>query len=172
MKRFLLPLLVLCAALAPACQNPAPNDNNSNRGPNQNGGNINQGVTVNTNTPTPQPPGRAESVTITVGHGNKISVDKDPIYLSKGAAPILRFDIDNKLAATLAEVKVEFKSPAGNPMAGPYAPVVSVGAGTHAPTIPQPLRPGAANGKYKYTITVKLADGTTFDLDPEVEVGT
>ncbi len=176
MKRFILPLLVLCAALAPACQSPAANDNNANRGANQNAANINQSL-GNTNalpTPTPNPKDKAVAVTVSQGpSGKQISVAPNTIYLSKGEAPTLHFIVYNNLGASLTDVKIEFKGAAGSPMNGPYNPVLGVGAGTQMRTNAQPLKPGVANGKYKYTVTVTVgADPAPIVLDPEIEVGT
>jgi len=175
MKRFLLPLLVLCAALAPACQSPAANDNNANRGANQNAGNTNQPLSnVNAGTATRDPKNKAVMITVsTDAAGNtQIAVAPNKIVLSKSKGQRLRFVVFNNLDADVKDVKIEFKSAGGDPMEGSYT-IGGVLSGIDMRSNSQGIKAGTANGTYKYTVTVTVDGvGTPVVLDPDVEIAT
>jgi hypothetical protein len=174
MKRFLFPALVLCSALASACQSPASNDNNVNRGANQNAANINQtlGVNTNTNSLTRDPKNKAALITIyrDAAKNIKIAVAPSTIRLVKNKGQKLRFYVFNNLDEDVKDVKIEFKS--GDPMDGSYS-IGAVPSGTDVKSNSQGIKVGQADGTYKYTITVTV-DGvaTPIVLDPDVEVAT
>jgi hypothetical protein len=178
MKRFLFPMLLVCAALASGCQGGA-NDNNANQAANQNGANINAGLIANRNaataTPTPSGPDpKNKAVLITIsrsGSTNQVSVSPSTIYLSKGAAPRLHFYVFDDLDKNLTDFKIDFSSAKGNPMDGNYT-VGALASGRDFRTPSQGLKADAATGTYKYTITVTIeGEPTPVTLDPDVEVG-
>jgi len=175
MKRTLFPVLVLCAALAPACQKPDSNDNNANRGANQNAANVNQNtsnVNQTVDTLTRDPKNKAVMITVSSdAAGNpQVAVTPNTIVLSKGKGQKLRFYVFNNLDADLKEVKIEFKSE--DPMDGTYT-FGTVPSGTDAKTNSHGIKAGAANKKYAYKITVTIDGvGTPIVLDPDVEVAT
>ena len=175
MKRFLLPLLVLCVSLAPACTKPETNDNNANSGANQNAGNTNQPLSnVNAGSLTRDPKSKAVMITISTDAAGKtqIAVAPEKIVLSKRNGQRLRFIVFNNLDPDVKDVKIEFKSAAGDPMDGSYT-IGGVLSGNDGHSNQRGIKPGAANGTYKYTITVTV-DGvpTPVVLDPDVEVAT
>jgi hypothetical protein len=178
MKRFLFPALVLCAALATAC-NPSSNSNNSNSngGGNQNTANINQGI-VNGNknavtTATPDPKNKAVMITVwNDSAGNpQISVAPNSMYMSKGKSQKLRFYVFNDLDADITGVKIEFKT--DNPMDGSGYTFGTIPAGNDDKSTPQGINGGTTvNKKYPYKVTVNVSGvGSPITLDPDVEVG-
>ena len=177
MKRILFPALVLCAALASGCKTEPNNNNanqNANQAANQNGANTNQNVigNVNSGSLTRDPKNKAVLISVSEGDsGKEISVSPSTIYLSKGKGQKLRFIVYDNLDSDLKEVKIEFKSAAGDPMDGSYT-FGGVASGTDEHSNSRGIKAGAANGAYKYTITVTV-DGlaTPVVLDPEVEIG-
>ncbi len=186
MKRIYFGLLLLCAACGMACNDQSNNNNaaaNANASPNTNAsptlGNANDTPRVEAS--------KFNEVVVTITIADKdskpiiYSVSPDPVTVNEGQHVQWVVDNQSKIAeAEGATIDVGPFKGAKTSDAKPFGPtpcdnafdLLGVAEKTQSRLIANPFEPPASETEYKYTITLKQANGTLIETkDPQIIVG-
>lgn len=187
MKRICFGLLLLCAACGMACNDQSNNNNaaaNVNASPNTNAsptlGNTNDNPRVEAT--------KFNEVVVTITIADKdgkpiiMKVDPEPVTLNEGQHVQWVVDNQSKIAeAEGATIEVGPFVGKNNPSdTKPFGPtacdntfdLLSVSENSQSRSITNPFTPKTGETQYKYTITLKQADGKPItSLDPQIIVG-
>ena len=187
MKRIYFGLLLLCAACGMACNDQSNNNNaaaNANASPNTNASPTLGDTNANTRLESAKFNEVVVTITIADKDGKPIiySVSPDPVTVNEGQH--VQWVVDNQ--SKIAEAKgaaidvgpfVGKNAPSDTKPFGPTPcdntfDLLSVAENSQSRLITNPFVPEGSEPEYKYTITLKQADGKPItSLDPQIIVG-